>query len=102
MIRTIMWGGAKYLRQLLNRFHGNLPLALAAYNAGENAVERYQALPRSMKPGNTSGRSSDTTAHSWSAMASSWNVRSADTPPQRQQQPPRFLRSLPGNDFPAR
>ena len=38
-------GGAKYLRQLLNRFHGNLPLALAAYNAGENAVERYQALP---------------------------------------------------------
>jgi soluble lytic murein transglycosylase-like protein len=38
-------GGAKYLRQLLDRFHGNLPLALAAYNAGENAVERYQALP---------------------------------------------------------
>ncbi len=38
-------GGTKYLRQLLDRFHGNLPLALAAYNAGENAVERYQALP---------------------------------------------------------
>jgi len=38
-------GGAKYLRQLLDRFHGNLPLALAAYNAGENAVDRYQALP---------------------------------------------------------
>jgi hypothetical protein len=38
-------GGAKYLRQLLDRFHGNLPLALAAYNAGENIVERYQALP---------------------------------------------------------
>ena len=40
-----MAGGAKYLRQLLDRFHGNLPLALAAYNAGENIVERYQALP---------------------------------------------------------
>lgn len=38
-------GGTKYLRQLLDRFHGNLPLALAAYNAGENVVERYQALP---------------------------------------------------------
>lgn len=38
-------GGTKYLRQLLDRFHGNLPLALAAYNAGENAVVRYQALP---------------------------------------------------------
>lgn len=38
-------GGAKYLRQLLDRFHGNLPLALAAYNAGENLVDRYQSLP---------------------------------------------------------
>ncbi len=38
-------GGTKYLRQLLDRFHGNLPLALAAYNAGESAVEHYQALP---------------------------------------------------------
>jgi hypothetical protein len=38
-------GGTKYLRQLLDRFHGNLPLALAAYNAGENAVDHYKALP---------------------------------------------------------
>jgi soluble lytic murein transglycosylase len=38
-------GGTKYLRQLLDRFKGNLPLALAAYNAGESAVERYQSLP---------------------------------------------------------
>jgi soluble lytic murein transglycosylase-like protein len=33
--------GARYLRDLLVRFDSNLELALAAYNAGEEAVERY-------------------------------------------------------------
>ena len=38
-------GGARLVRSLLDRFNGNLPLALAAYNAGADRVERYQTLP---------------------------------------------------------
>lgn len=34
-------GGVKYLRVLLTQFNGNKELAIAAYNAGENAVIRY-------------------------------------------------------------
>ena len=34
--------GARYLRYLMDRYENNLELVLAAYNAGENAVERYQ------------------------------------------------------------
>ena len=38
-------GGAKHLRYLLDRFHGNIQLALAAYNAGERKVDRYRQIP---------------------------------------------------------
>jgi hypothetical protein len=39
-------GGTRYLRWLFERFDGRLPLVLAGYNAGENAVERYgRAVP---------------------------------------------------------
>lgn len=38
-------GGAKYLRFLMEFFEGNLPRVLAGYNAGENAVVRYNGVP---------------------------------------------------------
>ena len=37
--------GVRYLKRQLNNFENNVPLALAAYNAGENAVRRYGRIP---------------------------------------------------------
>jgi|SRR5579859_1655005 len=38
-------GGVTYLSQMLTRFGGDLPRALAAYNAGPEAVQRYGGVP---------------------------------------------------------
>lgn len=43
--RQNVQGGVLYLAQMVRRFDGNIRLALAAYNAGPGAVEKYGGIP---------------------------------------------------------
>jgi soluble lytic murein transglycosylase-like protein len=43
--RQNIFAGAHYLRSMINRFQGNLTLAIAAYNAGPTAVAKHKGIP---------------------------------------------------------
>ena len=52
-------GGVKYIRQMLDTFDGDVPLAVAAYNAGPGAVKRYGGIPPYAETRNYVGRVMD-------------------------------------------
>ncbi len=44
-IKENIWAGTRYLGMLLEKFNNNLPMALAAYNAGPERVRQYRDIP---------------------------------------------------------
>lgn len=54
-------GGMAYLQWLLAFFKGNVPLVIAAYNAGERAVEKYRGIPLILKQRTMRGKLSSST-----------------------------------------
>src|SRR5437762_2573846 len=43
--RENIHGGARHLRGMMDRFHYDLPMAIAAYNAGERPVATFRGIP---------------------------------------------------------
>jgi soluble lytic murein transglycosylase-like protein len=78
-------GGTRFLRDLLDRYHGNVPLALAAYNFGPGNIDKGRALPRE-------------TRNYLASVGRLYPVRQSSPSINRKKAPPEAVPRLPDRD----
>ena len=97
--RQNIFGGVQYLRLLLDQFQGDVALALAGYNAGENAVTRFRGIPPYRETQSYVRRIQDLLASGLGSLRASFGAPAARpaalTPAPRLQKPPKVTPAKP-------
>jgi soluble lytic murein transglycosylase-like protein len=93
-------GGVGYLRFCLDRFQHNVPLALAAYNAGPESVAKYGTIPPYQETrtfvGNVMGSyAGAASTRSGRRMSRQEDLKSKESPPKRRRPRPKIIEVRP-------